>query len=49
MTSAPEYNKDLIRAHYQATANHFDPAAIDDQVGDGHRQLNPEVTEYSHM
>jgi steroid delta-isomerase-like uncharacterized protein len=34
MTSDPEYNKDLIRAHYEATANHFDPAAIDEQVGD---------------
>jgi steroid delta-isomerase-like uncharacterized protein len=34
MTSSPEHNKRLIRAHYEATVNRFDAAAIDDQVGD---------------
>ncbi|MPR13301.1 ester cyclase [Microvirga tunisiensis] len=34
MTSDSEYNKALVRAHYEATANHFDPPAIDDQVGE---------------
>ncbi|WP_262269973.1 ester cyclase [Microvirga yunnanensis] len=32
--SDPEYNKSLIRAHYEATANRFDPAAINEQVDD---------------
>jgi steroid delta-isomerase-like uncharacterized protein len=32
--SDAEYNKALIRAHYEATTNSFDPAAIDEQVGD---------------
>ncbi|MEZ5865928.1 MAG: ester cyclase [Geminicoccaceae bacterium] len=27
-----ERNKALVRAHYDATVNHFDPAAIDRQV-----------------
>jgi steroid delta-isomerase-like uncharacterized protein len=34
MTDENEANKALIRAHYQATTNDFDPAAIDRQVGD---------------
>jgi steroid delta-isomerase-like uncharacterized protein len=29
-----EYNRNLIRAHYEATTNRFDPAAIDEQVAD---------------
>jgi len=34
MSSESEANKALIRAHYQATTNDFDPAAIDRQVGE---------------
>src|SRR5260221_8082342 len=34
MTDENEANKALIRAHYQATTNDFDPAAIDRQVGE---------------
>ncbi len=34
MTNDVEQNKALIRAHYEATVNHFDPAAIDEQVAD---------------
>jgi steroid delta-isomerase-like uncharacterized protein len=34
MANDLEYNKSLIRAHYEATTNSFDPAAIDEQVGD---------------
>ncbi|WP_194164680.1 ester cyclase [Microvirga thermotolerans] len=34
MSSTLERNKDLVRAHYEATANNFDPVAIDAQVGD---------------
>jgi len=48
MTSEVERNKALIRAHYEATVNRFDPAAIDQQVADdffGHAartRLGPE-------
>ena len=31
MTNDVERNKALIRAHYEATVNRFDPAAIDEQ------------------
>ena len=34
MTDESEANKALIRAHYQASTNNFDPAAIDRQVGE---------------
>jgi predicted ester cyclase len=34
MSSESEANKALIRTHYQATTNDFDPAAIDRQVGE---------------
>ena len=34
MTSEVERNKALIRAHYEATVNHFDPALIEEQVAD---------------
>jgi steroid delta-isomerase-like uncharacterized protein len=34
MTNDLESNKSLIRAHYEATANRFDPDAIDEQVAD---------------
>lgn len=34
MINDSERNKNLIRAHYEATVNRFDPAAIDEQVGD---------------
>ncbi len=34
MSSDVERNKALIWAHYEATVNHFDPAAIDEQVAD---------------
>jgi len=34
MSSESDANKALIRAHYQATTNDFDPAAIDRQVGE---------------
>src|SRR3954462_13426430 len=34
MTSDVERNKALIRAHYEATVNHFDPALIEEQVAD---------------
>ena len=34
MTSATERNKALVRAHYDATVNRFDPAAIDEQVAE---------------
>ena len=34
MSSESDANKALIRAHYQATTNDFDPAAIDQQVGE---------------
>ena len=34
MTEETEANKALIRAHYQAATNDFDPAAIDRQVGE---------------
>src|SRR4051794_23718475 len=34
MTSEVERNKALIRAHYGATVNHFDPALIEEQVAD---------------
>ena len=33
-TLATERNKALVRAHYEATVNSFDPAAIDQQVAD---------------
>lgn len=34
MTSTTEHNKALVRAHYEATVNSFDPAAIDEQVAE---------------
>ena len=34
MTNDVAQNKALIRAHFEATVNHFDPAAIDEQVAD---------------
>ena len=34
MTDNAERNKALVRAHYEATVNRFDPAAIYEQVGD---------------
>ena len=34
MRNDVERNKALIRAHYEATVNHFDPALIEEQVAD---------------
>jgi len=34
MTNEVERNKALIRAHYEATVNHFDPALIEEQVAE---------------
>jgi steroid delta-isomerase-like uncharacterized protein len=34
MTADLERNKALIRAHYEATTNNFDPASIDEQVAE---------------
>jgi steroid delta-isomerase-like uncharacterized protein len=34
MTEQTERNKALVRAHYEATTNNFDPAAIDRQVAE---------------
>ena len=34
MMNGVERNKALIRAHYEATVNRFDPAAINEQVAD---------------
>ena len=34
MSNDVERNKALIRAHYEATVNRFDPTTIDEQVAD---------------